>query len=530
MVCLSALLVFLWGAGTADGRRDVNMRPSPLSSTNEQQHWLPGSSETSAGRQLTFGGCNPTCFGQMCTYYTFSCAYLESVYDCDCSGCDECAPTTSPTAPPEPTAAPTSTFEPTVEPTWTQAPSASLIPSVTPTAAPTQSPTACFDFVMEDQFLDGWNGAEYRLRDAETNDVVAAGTLDDARIGTDVICLRGAGCYLLRVTSGSYPDEVSWSFGGTVTGGAPFGPANVWVVNGTLATGGACPTPSPTSRPTLIFAPTLAPTLTHVPSTTTPPSPNPTEVPSPSPTAAVYFQVDTFDDLEGAVQVQGAVINITTALIEMPRQLTIDKAVTIFSVCNATLSTDLLGCNRHFYLTDGSRLRLEGLILENGCINEPDGGGSIFAVSSVLEAFRCAFQSSRAFGSTEIEGGTIALTASSTGSFDHCRFGDSILKTVDTSHAFGGMVALSSSSTARFLKCEFENSKVDGLYTYGGTVALTSSSIAHFQNCRFDGSVVGWGETHRGTVSLTSSSTANFINCTFDISMATSAYDPGTGG
>ena len=109
------------------------------------------------------------------------------------------------------------------------------------------SATECFPFIMDGSCGDGWNGAMYRVRDVDADSLVQSGTLSYGTRGTDEICLDISGCYLLRVTSGSYPSEISWSFG-TLTGGAPYGPAQIWMdENGALATGFLCP-PHPRRR------------------------------------------------------------------------------------------------------------------------------------------------------------------------------------------------------------------------------------------------------------------------------------------
>jgi len=74
---------------------------------------------------------------------------------------------------------------------------------------------------MEDTWGDGWNGGAYSFYDTTTAETIAFSTLSSGSQGTDVICFSKTGCYTLSLTSGTYPGEISWSFGGTVSGGAP---------------------------------------------------------------------------------------------------------------------------------------------------------------------------------------------------------------------------------------------------------------------------------------------------------------------
>ena len=83
--------------------------------------------------------------------------------------------------------------------------------------------SSCFDFMMQDDWGDGWDGAKYIFRDASTLVVVASGTLQTGFQGTDEICLD-AGCYTFGMTSGYYPSEINWGFGG-IEGGLPYSPS-----------------------------------------------------------------------------------------------------------------------------------------------------------------------------------------------------------------------------------------------------------------------------------------------------------------
>merc|ERR1712238_84435 len=180
------------------------------------------------------------------------------------------SPTSSPTGRPTdvPTAIPTTTptetpitAAPTGGPTSTPSTSPTDAPSASPTSSPTESanaePSTCFDFVMEDTYGDGWNGAVYSFYDTTTAETIASRTLSSGFKGTDVICFSMSGCYTLSLTTSTHPNEISWSFGSTVSGVghctgydddddyincvAP--PEFLWLEeDGTLAAGSDCPT------------------------------------------------------------------------------------------------------------------------------------------------------------------------------------------------------------------------------------------------------------------------------------------------
>ena len=80
----------------------------------------------------------------------------------------------------------------------------------------------CVTVNMNDSFGDGWNGAIYTLTNVDGTEI-GSGTIDAGSSGSDTYCLAN-GCYVIEVTGGAYPGEVSWSvdgaFGGFVEGGA----------------------------------------------------------------------------------------------------------------------------------------------------------------------------------------------------------------------------------------------------------------------------------------------------------------------
>ena len=179
---------------------------------------------------------------------------------------------------------------------------------------------------MYDYASDGWNGAEYQMHETETNDVVVSGTLLIGMMGTDDLCLLNTKCYGLRVTSGSFDTEISWSFGyfgGTIAGGAPFGPAEIWVAgDGSLATG-TCPftqipTTSPSQIPTLLPTPTtefaIAPDVLLLSAT------------KPENAAGKAYLVNLNDEpLTGSIQLQNNTLLSSAACSIVPASFTADS-------------------------------------------------------------------------------------------------------------------------------------------------------------------------------------------------------------
>ncbi len=83
---------------------------------------------------------------------------------------------------------------------------------------------------LEDSFGDGWNGAEITISDNTVCPPVIVGpfTLADGSTGTESISLANDMCYVIDVTEGGFPTEISWNItfdsdGSTwASGGAPF--------------------------------------------------------------------------------------------------------------------------------------------------------------------------------------------------------------------------------------------------------------------------------------------------------------------
>jgi hypothetical protein len=80
----------------------------------------------------------------------------------------------------------------------------------------------CVSVNLNDSFGDGWNGAVYILTDVNGTEL-GSGTITAGSSAIDSYCLAD-GCYIIEVTEGNYPSEITWSisgaFGGFVQGGA----------------------------------------------------------------------------------------------------------------------------------------------------------------------------------------------------------------------------------------------------------------------------------------------------------------------
>ncbi|MGY8868167.1 MAG: hypothetical protein ACKVJK_21375, partial [Methylophagaceae bacterium] len=70
-------------------------------------------------------------------------------------------------------------------------------------------------FEMYDSFGDGWNGNTYSITLSGDSNVVASGGITNGAFGYDTLCLV-TGCYDVTVGGGSYPSEVSFTFGSVV--------------------------------------------------------------------------------------------------------------------------------------------------------------------------------------------------------------------------------------------------------------------------------------------------------------------------
>ena len=80
----------------------------------------------------------------------------------------------------------------------------------------------CVTVNLNDSFGDGWNGAAYTLLDVNGSQL-GTGTIEAGSAASDTYCLAD-GCYIIEVTEGGFPSEISWdiagAFGGFVQGGA----------------------------------------------------------------------------------------------------------------------------------------------------------------------------------------------------------------------------------------------------------------------------------------------------------------------
>ena len=118
---------------------------------------------------------------------------------------------------------------------------------------------SCFTLTLMDSFGDGWNDAEYTWTEESSGTVVSLGTLDDWASGTAPLC--GRGCYLLEVSNGEYPTEISWKVnddaGVEQASGGAGDSATVCVE------GAPSPQPSTSPGPTATGMPSLLPTTSE---------------------------------------------------------------------------------------------------------------------------------------------------------------------------------------------------------------------------------------------------------------------------
>ena len=83
----------------------------------------------------------------------------------------------------------------------------------------------CVNFLMNDSFGDGWNGATASIVNQVTGLVVATAGLPDGTTGTAQFCLP-TGCYRITVGGGTFDGEITWTLTG-ITGGILSGAANL---------------------------------------------------------------------------------------------------------------------------------------------------------------------------------------------------------------------------------------------------------------------------------------------------------------
>ena len=107
---------------------------------------------------------------------------------------------------------------------------------------------------MSDDYGDGWNNAYWTWQDSSST-TIETGTLDDGHSGSACLTMSSTdNCYVLKISSGSYDYEISWSLAdseGTtyLTGGAP----------------GSSSVCAPTSSPTVSPGPTVSSVPTFMP-------------------------------------------------------------------------------------------------------------------------------------------------------------------------------------------------------------------------------------------------------------------------
>jgi subtilisin-like proprotein convertase family protein len=86
--------------------------------------------------------------------------------------------------------------------------------------------SCCFDQIVTLNMFDdfgGWDGAEATIIDASNGQEMGTASLASGTSGVATFCLPD-GCYIISITAGNWPGEVSWEIvtdQGSVTGGAP---------------------------------------------------------------------------------------------------------------------------------------------------------------------------------------------------------------------------------------------------------------------------------------------------------------------
>ena len=77
------------------------------------------------------------------------------------------------------------------------------------TPVSTKENASNFTIEMIDSYGDGWNGAELTIVD-DANSTLSSTTFLSGFRGTDVVTLTGGRTYVVNVSGGEYPNEVSW--------------------------------------------------------------------------------------------------------------------------------------------------------------------------------------------------------------------------------------------------------------------------------------------------------------------------------
>ena len=434
--------------------------------------------------------------------------------------------------------------------------------------APSQVPSAvsptfsCVDFIMSDTLADGWNGAKYVFRDPSAETVVATGTLESgSNEGTDAICLE-SGCYMLRVTSGSYDSEISWTFG-SISGGAPYPPRYITFINGVVD--GPFQSSCPTTAPTLTPIPSPAPT-TSAPSTSPVPTKPPTPAPSSSPTAIPRVEARTWDELNDALQLHNAMVNVTRNIV-FTEEIALADGQHVTAFCNETteaigmltLTVNAAYCATFdgmettplFSVTGGSILRLIGFRVTRGyrvgsssyyggggggfyvnfaqvyltsCTissNEvADGinafGGGFYADNGQLYLKRCTVRHNQVVGSTRGYGGGFYAGENAQLSLTDCTISHNEAYTHYEST--GGGFYLSFGSQTNLTDCSVSHNEAlgDSYYCEGGGFYLYDAKLCLFgSTIRHNGAIIEGGGLSA------SHSQVDLFNCTISHNIVT---------
>ena len=165
---------------------------------------------------------------------------------------------------------------------------------------------------------------------------------------------------------------------------------------------------------------------------------------------SIVTEVSSYETLETGIS-DGAVLKVVSD-ITLEQQLSIFSGVAcvVFSEAGNTLSGN--NANRHFYLAEGGRLRLEGLTLSSG-VDGNSGGGSVrLKRSSVLSVSLSTFISNTA----ELSGGALYVDEICTAIATLCKF------TTSTANYDGGGVFVQTGATFQSIGCRYSGNQDTG--------------------------------------------------------------------
>ena len=427
-----------------------------------------------ANRQLTDGGCPATCFGATCDqWYSYdgsTCAVSETIYGCNCDGC-ECAGDAGAS-----TNAPTATAAPTTQSTLP------LYLSVSGSCDIDGSDTINDIFAPVDTTLDGrWY---YK---GETHGVVlyfdagCSGLAGTARWIFDV-----TGTIVSTTAASDLDGDGSCVYMGRINYDGmnpPLGPHTWTIYCGALIDVEL--TIVRVGRPSA--TPTHSPTASSPPSTTAVPAPMPSVLPSTAPTMTssptrtpVWVNALTFSQLQSAIaQTAASGAKLIVALladITATETLNIDNnEVEINSQNGAVLSGS--GSSRLFVIGPTGKLSGRNITLRDG--HSANDGGAVYID----------------YGSLDLEGCTLkANSASDDGGALDNKYGTATLRdctlTLNSAGGTGGAVH-TYDGTLELNSCALTANAANT----GSGGAVCSDTHTRLSNChaRLEQCQLGWG-------------------------------------